>query len=250
MRTQRWTGATRSSRRAGGRGRLHASPAPAAAGQRPRPLQVERPPPVRGQPTRRSPRSTCRRPSSGPARRSSILVDTSGQHGPAVRRPAAASSGPRPDRPRGPGADHRADRPSGRRPTPTARCRLGILTFSSSVAVVLPMADFDEATARAALASIPPPNGGTAIGRRWRRASRPSTDPGCIRKYLICITDGENTVGPAAGPGRPAAPRPDQGRGRDPLRRLRHVGAALRLPEGGQRPRRRGRPTASSCRRS
>jgi hypothetical protein len=73
---------------------------------------------------------------------------------------------------------------------------VGIYHFSSSVAPVLPMAEFDEAKAKAAVARIPGPTGGTAIGRALEEAFKALYGSGCVRKYVVCITDGENTSGP------------------------------------------------------
>jgi hypothetical protein len=73
---------------------------------------------------------------------------------------------------------------------------LGIYPFSSNVAPVLPMAEFDQAKADAALARIPSPNSGTAIGRALEEGFQALYGSGCVRKYVVCITDGENTSGP------------------------------------------------------
>ncbi len=73
---------------------------------------------------------------------------------------------------------------------------LGICNFSSSVAPVLPMAEFDQAKAEASLAKIPRPNSGTAIGRALEQGFQALYGSGCVRKYVVCITDGDNTSGP------------------------------------------------------
>jgi hypothetical protein len=73
---------------------------------------------------------------------------------------------------------------------------LGVYHFSSNVAPVLPMAEFDAAKAEAALARIPPPNSGTAIGRALEEGFQSLYASGCVRKYVVCITDGDNTSGP------------------------------------------------------
>jgi Mg-chelatase subunit ChlD len=78
---------------------------------------------------------------------------------------------------------------------PDRTLQMGILTFASSPAVALPLGDFNEAGARAALARIPAPNGGTAIGSAMEEGFKALYRSGCIRKYLICVTDGENTSG-------------------------------------------------------
>jgi hypothetical protein len=73
---------------------------------------------------------------------------------------------------------------------------LGIYHFSSNVAPILPMAEFDQAKADAALAKIPPPNSGTAIGRALEEGFQALYGSGCVRKYVVCITDGVSTSGP------------------------------------------------------
>jgi hypothetical protein len=80
---------------------------------------------------------------------------------------------------------------------PNSTLQVGIYNFASDVAEVLPMGDFDEAKAQKALGRIPGPNGGTAIGRAIEEAAKALYRSGCTRKFLICITDGENTSGPA-----------------------------------------------------
>lgn len=79
---------------------------------------------------------------------------------------------------------------------PDRAIQLGVLHFSSSPRTALPMAAFQADRARAALASIPRPAGGTAIGDAMIHGFRALYESGCVRKYLVCITDGENTVGP------------------------------------------------------
>jgi hypothetical protein len=78
---------------------------------------------------------------------------------------------------------------------PDRAIQLGVLHFSSSVHTSLPMGDFDANTARAALASIPGPAGGTAIGGAMLQGFQALYESGCVRKYLVCITDGQNTTG-------------------------------------------------------
>lgn len=73
---------------------------------------------------------------------------------------------------------------------------LGIFNFSSRVHEVLPMGEFDAGKAEAALAKIPAPNGGTAIGLAIEDAYKALYRSGCTRKFIVCVTDGENTAGP------------------------------------------------------
>lgn len=73
--------------------------------------------------------------------------------------------------------------------------KMGVILFASSVRDLLPVGDFDAAKAREALNRLPHPNSGTAIGNAMEHGFQALYGSGCIRKYLICITDGENTVG-------------------------------------------------------
>ena len=79
---------------------------------------------------------------------------------------------------------------------PQALLNMGLYTFSSSVNEVLPIGEFDAARAEAALARIPVPNSGTAIGHALEAGFKALYRSGCRRKFLICVTDGENTTGP------------------------------------------------------
>jgi Mg-chelatase subunit ChlD len=74
---------------------------------------------------------------------------------------------------------------------------LGIYEFSSRVSPVLAMSEFDQAKAQAALERISKPNSGTAIGRGLEQGFRALYQSGCVRKYVVCITDGINTSGPS-----------------------------------------------------
>ncbi|HEX5271234.1 MAG TPA: vWA domain-containing protein [Gemmataceae bacterium] len=77
-----------------------------------------------------------------------------------------------------------------------ASLQLAIFNFSSRVNPVLPMGDFDADKARAALGKIPAPNGGTAIGLAVEEGYKALYRSGCSRKFIVCVTDGENTSGP------------------------------------------------------
>jgi Mg-chelatase subunit ChlD len=83
-----------------------------------------------------------------------------------------------------------------RKTHPKANLQMGIYNFSSTVNEVLPVVEFDEARARGALARIPKPAGGTAIGKALESGYKALYRSGCIRKFVVCITDGENTTGP------------------------------------------------------
>ena len=77
---------------------------------------------------------------------------------------------------------------------------LGIYHFSSSVYPDLPVTEFNQGKAQAALNAIPRPNGGTAIGLALQEGFKDLYRSGCARKFLVCITDGMNTAGPAPEP--------------------------------------------------
>jgi len=79
---------------------------------------------------------------------------------------------------------------------PKANLQTAIYNFSSSVWEALPMGEFDQGKAQAALARIPKPNSGTAIGTALEAAFKALYRSGCTRKFILCITDGENTAGP------------------------------------------------------
>jgi Mg-chelatase subunit ChlD len=74
--------------------------------------------------------------------------------------------------------------------------QLGIYHFASSVSQVLAMGDFDAEKAQKAVARIPRPHGGTAIGKALQEGFRALDKSGCTRMFVVCITDGENTVNP------------------------------------------------------
>jgi Mg-chelatase subunit ChlD len=73
--------------------------------------------------------------------------------------------------------------------------KIGLYSFSSHVRTLRPIQPYDRAAIRAALAALPRPGGGTAIGEAMREARPDLYRAGVFRKYLIVITDGENTSG-------------------------------------------------------
>ncbi len=79
---------------------------------------------------------------------------------------------------------------------PDRALQMGLYSFSSSVRELLEMGVFDREKAEAAVARIPPPGSNTAIGEAIRSGFEALYRSGCTRKYLVCITDGENTTGP------------------------------------------------------
>jgi Mg-chelatase subunit ChlD len=79
---------------------------------------------------------------------------------------------------------------------PNKNLQMALYNFSSSVWEVLPMSDFDQQKAEAAVARLPRPNSGTAIGKALESAYKALYRSGCSRKFVLCVTDGENTAGP------------------------------------------------------
>src|SRR5262249_44138973 len=79
---------------------------------------------------------------------------------------------------------------------PEANLEMAIYNFSSSVLEVLPMGDFNERKTQTAVNRIPRPHGGTAIGIALEAAFKALYRSGCMRKFVVCVTDGENTAGP------------------------------------------------------
>lgn len=77
--------------------------------------------------------------------------------------------------------------------------KVGIYRFSGEVETVLPIQDYDSAAVAAALAQIPEPGGGTAIGDAMARARADLYRSGVFRKYLLVVSDGENNEGAEPG---------------------------------------------------
>jgi Ca-activated chloride channel family protein len=70
--------------------------------------------------------------------------------------------------------------------------RMGIVAFASGAGVVQPLTE-DKDAVRDAIARIPPPNGGTAIGEALATAARLLPPSG--RRAIVLITDGVNNLG-------------------------------------------------------
>jgi Mg-chelatase subunit ChlD len=75
--------------------------------------------------------------------------------------------------------------------------KIGVYTFSSSVRVQRPIQPYDKAAVRQTIEHLPRPGGGTAIGDAMREARPDLYRAGVFRKYLLVVTDGENTNGRA-----------------------------------------------------
>lgn len=73
--------------------------------------------------------------------------------------------------------------------------KIGIYSFSSGVRTLRPIQPYDRAGIRAVLDAMPRPGGGTAIGDAMREARPDLYRAGVFRKYLMVVTDGENTNG-------------------------------------------------------
>lgn len=70
--------------------------------------------------------------------------------------------------------------------------RIGIVAFASGAGVVQPLSDDKDAVV-AAIAQIPPPNGGTAIGDALGQAA--ALLPKTGKRAIVLVTDGVNNAG-------------------------------------------------------
>src|SRR5919206_291447 len=82
---------------------------------------------------------------------------------------------------------------AGRRPD--FPIKIGIYSFSSSVRRLRPIQPYDRAAIAQALDDLPRPGGGTAIGDAMRAARPDLYHAGVFRKYILVVTDGQNTTG-------------------------------------------------------
>lgn len=73
--------------------------------------------------------------------------------------------------------------------------KIGVFSFSSNVRTLQPISPYNRAGIRDALSRLPQPGGGTAIGEALREARPDLYRAGVFRKYLLVVTDGENTSG-------------------------------------------------------
>ena len=73
--------------------------------------------------------------------------------------------------------------------------KVGIFSFASSARELLPIQRYNREAVRAALAQLPRPGGGTAIGDALREARPALYRAGVFRKYILVVTDGDNTTG-------------------------------------------------------
>jgi Mg-chelatase subunit ChlD len=73
--------------------------------------------------------------------------------------------------------------------------KIGVYSFSSGVNTLHPIQPYDRVAIKRVLANLPGPGGGTAIGDAMREARPDLYRAGVFRKYLLVVTDGENTNG-------------------------------------------------------
>jgi Mg-chelatase subunit ChlD len=81
------------------------------------------------------------------------------------------------------------------RKRPEFPIKIGIYNFSSDVERQLALQPYERDAVRDALRRLPAPGGGTAIGEAMRAARPDLYRAGVFRKYLLVVTDGENTNG-------------------------------------------------------
>jgi Mg-chelatase subunit ChlD len=73
--------------------------------------------------------------------------------------------------------------------------KIGVYSFSSSVRTLRSIQPYDRSAIRSTLTNLPGPGGGTAIGDAMREARPDLYRAGVFRKYLLVVTDGDNTNG-------------------------------------------------------
>jgi Mg-chelatase subunit ChlD len=73
--------------------------------------------------------------------------------------------------------------------------KVGLYAFSGSVRRMLPIAPYNREALKRALSELPRPTGSTAIGDAMLAATSDLYSAGTIRKYLLVVTDGQNTDG-------------------------------------------------------
>jgi Mg-chelatase subunit ChlD len=73
--------------------------------------------------------------------------------------------------------------------------KIGVYSFSSNVRTLRPIETYNRAAIREAFSNLPRPGGGTAIGEALHEARPDLYRAGVFRKYLLVVTDGENTSG-------------------------------------------------------
>jgi von Willebrand factor type A domain-containing protein len=72
---------------------------------------------------------------------------------------------------------------------------VGLYRFASRVTPMVPVSKYDRRALASALDAMPEPDGGTAIGSAMDAAREDLYRAGTFRKYILVVTDGENTQG-------------------------------------------------------
>ncbi len=72
---------------------------------------------------------------------------------------------------------------------------VGIYQFASNVVPLVPVKPYDREALRSAINAMTMPDGATAIGTAMDVARADLYRAGTIRKYILVVTDGENTSG-------------------------------------------------------
>ena len=78
---------------------------------------------------------------------------------------------------------------------PDFAVEVGLMHFASSIYTDVPIQAYDAEVMATALRGMPEPGGGTAIGEALLQARPALYRAGVYRKYILCVTDGENTAG-------------------------------------------------------
>jgi Mg-chelatase subunit ChlD len=73
--------------------------------------------------------------------------------------------------------------------------KVTIILFSSGTQTILAMQPYNRDSVRAAMARLPKPTGGTAIGDAMQEARQALYKAGTFRKVMLVVTDGENNTG-------------------------------------------------------
>lgn len=122
-----------------------------------------------------------------------ILVDTSGS----MADPAPGDNRPKSDVAREALKGVLAATDEFARRRPGYPIDVAIFGFNSLPWEALTMRPYDREAVAGALARLPKPGGGTAIGSALQAARVALYSSGDIRKYILVVTDGQNTVGSA-----------------------------------------------------
>ena len=80
---------------------------------------------------------------------------------------------------------------------PYTRIDFALFHFSGSVHEIMGITEFTKEKVEKSIAKIPEPDGGTAIGLAIHEGFKELYKSPCDKKYLICVTDGDNTWGPS-----------------------------------------------------